>query len=118
MTAAISTFIIGIILGYLGQRSRMCFVGGIRDFVLVRDTYLLRGLIAFGLTAWLTFPMTGLILGSRPLSFRQWLSFSTTRPGRSGRPELHCVPRRFLSRSRDLSLLDRAPIAPLLALKL
>jgi len=69
MTAAISTFIIGIILGYLGQRSRMCFVGGIRDFVLVRDTYLLRGLIAFGLTAWLTFPMTGLILGSRPLSF-------------------------------------------------
>jgi len=69
MTAAISTFIIGIILGYLGQRSRMCFVGGIRDFVLVRDTYLLRGLIAFGLTAWLTFPMTGLTLGSRPLSF-------------------------------------------------
>src|SRR2546428_13437594 len=69
MTAAVVTLLAGAVIGYLGQRSRMCFVGGIRDFVLVRDTYLLRGLIAFGLTAWLTFPMTGLILGSRPLSF-------------------------------------------------
>src|SRR2546426_12828555 len=69
MTTAVVTLLAGAVIGYLGQRSRMCFVGGIRDFVLVRDTYLLRGLIAFGLTAWLTFPMTGLILGSRPLSF-------------------------------------------------
>jgi hypothetical protein len=63
MTAALATLVIGIILGYLGQRSRMCFVGGIRDFILVRDTYLLRGLIAFGLTAWLAFPLLG---GSLP----------------------------------------------------
>ena len=68
MTAAIATFIIGVILGYLGQRSRMCFVGGIRDFLLVRDTYLLRGLITFGLTAWLGFPLVGLLVGSRPAS--------------------------------------------------
>lgn len=69
MTAAIATLVIGVIIGYLGQRSRMCFVGGIRDFVLVRDTYLLRGLIAFGLTAWLAFPLVGLFNGSRPVSF-------------------------------------------------
>lgn len=69
MTAAIATLVIGIILGYLGQRSRMCFVGGIRDFILVRDTYLLRGLIAFGLTAWLAFPLFGLLSGSRPGPF-------------------------------------------------
>src|SRR5437879_10002563 len=69
MTAAIATLVIGVVLGYLGQRSRMCFVGGIRDFVLVRDTYLLRGLIAFGLTAWLAFPLVGLFSGSRPVSF-------------------------------------------------
>jgi len=69
MTAAITTLAIGIILGYLGQRSRMCFVGGIRDFVLVRDTYLLRGLIAFGITAWLAFPLAGLVMGSRLSSF-------------------------------------------------
>ena len=57
MTAAVATLVIGSVLGYLGQRSRMCFVGGIRDFVLVRDTYLLRGLMAFGLTAWLGFTL-------------------------------------------------------------
>lgn len=69
MTAAIATLIIGVILGYLGQRSRMCFVGGIRDFILVRDTYLLRGLIAFGLTAWLAFSFVGLVVGTRPGPF-------------------------------------------------
>ena len=67
MITAITTLIVGVVLGYLGQRSRMCFVGGIRDFVLVRDTYLLRGLIAFALTAWLAFPLVGLIVGLRLL---------------------------------------------------
>ena len=69
MMVAIATLIIGVILGYLGQRSRMCFVGGIRDFVLIRDTYLLKGLIAFGLTAWLAFPLAGFIGGARPGPF-------------------------------------------------
>jgi uncharacterized membrane protein YedE/YeeE len=69
MTAAVATLAIGVILGYLGQRSRMCFVGGIRDFILVRDSYLLRGLIAFGLTAWLAFPLIGLFVGTRPGPF-------------------------------------------------
>src|SRR5438876_7212099 len=65
MTAAVVTLLIGGIVGYLAQRSRMCFVGGIRDFVLIRDTYLLRGLIAFGLTAWIAFPLASLVLHSR-----------------------------------------------------
>jgi uncharacterized membrane protein YedE/YeeE len=69
MTAAVATLVIGVILGYLGQRSRMCFVGGIRDYILVRDTYLLRGLIAFGLTAWLAFPLAGLVAGVHPGPF-------------------------------------------------
>jgi uncharacterized membrane protein YedE/YeeE len=69
MTAAIATLVIGVILGYLGQRSRMCFVGGIRDFILVRDTALLKGLIAFGLTAWLMFPLAGLIAGTASGTF-------------------------------------------------
>jgi uncharacterized membrane protein YedE/YeeE len=57
MTAMVATLLIGIVIGYLGQRSRMCFVGGIRDFLLVRDQALLRGLVAFGMTAWLAFPL-------------------------------------------------------------
>jgi uncharacterized protein len=65
MTAALATLVAGVVLGYLGQRSRMCFVGGIRDFMLVRDGYLLRGLIAFGLTAWLAFPLMTAIGGAR-----------------------------------------------------
>ena len=64
MTASIATLVIGVILGYLGQRSRMCFVGGIRDFILVRDTALLKGLVAFGLTAWLAFPLVSLVIGT------------------------------------------------------
>ncbi len=52
---AIATLVIGIVIGYVGQRSRMCFVGGFRDFLLARDTELLRGLLAFAVTAWLGF---------------------------------------------------------------
>ncbi|MDP2662198.1 MAG: YeeE/YedE thiosulfate transporter family protein [Dehalococcoidia bacterium] len=62
-TAALATLLAGIALGYLGQRSRMCFVGAIRDFLLARDTYLLKGLAAFGLTAWVAFPVLNLLGG-------------------------------------------------------
>ncbi len=68
MTAAVATLAIGFVLGYLGQRSRMCFIGGVRDFILVRDGYLLKGLIAFGLTAWLAFPVMGLVTGQRAVA--------------------------------------------------
>jgi uncharacterized membrane protein YedE/YeeE len=43
MTAAIATLILGFVLGYLGQRSRLCFISGYRDYILMRDTTLLRG---------------------------------------------------------------------------
>jgi hypothetical protein len=42
---AIGTLLFGIALGYLFQRSRMCFVGGMRDFYLIKDSYLLKGLL-------------------------------------------------------------------------
>ena len=61
--AAVATLLAGIVLGYMGQRSRMCFVGAIRDFVLVRNTYLLKGAVAFGLTAWGAFPLFRLLGG-------------------------------------------------------
>jgi len=66
MTAAVASLLVGLVLGYLGQRSRMCFVGGLRDFLLVRDTALLKGLAAFGLTAWIAFPLARLAAGSAP----------------------------------------------------
>ena len=70
MMAAVATLVIGLILGYLGQRSRLCFVGGIRDFILVRDTYLLKGLIAFALTSWIAFSLVALITGTPLKPFR------------------------------------------------
>ena len=69
MTASVATLVVGLIAGYLAQRSRMCFVGGIRDFILVRDTALLKGLVAFGLTAWLLFPLAAVLTGESALRF-------------------------------------------------
>jgi len=45
---------IGIAVGFLAQRSRMCFVGGWRDLFLVGDTYLFKGIIAFFIAALVT----------------------------------------------------------------
>jgi hypothetical protein len=44
---------IGALIGFLAQRSRMCFVAGFRDWLLVRDTELLLGLFSFLATVWL-----------------------------------------------------------------
>lgn len=59
MTPALATLVVGIIVGYLAQRSRMCFIGGLRDFILVRDHELLKGVSAFFVTAWLAFSVAG-----------------------------------------------------------
>ncbi|MHC4916750.1 MAG: YedE family putative selenium transporter [Planctomycetota bacterium] len=37
---------IGLLLGVLGQRSRLCFAGGIRDMILFRSPHLLSGFVA------------------------------------------------------------------------
>ena len=44
---------IGLAVGFLAQRSRMCFVAGLRDWILVKDTELLTGLFSFLATVWL-----------------------------------------------------------------
>ena len=54
MTAVLGSLLIGLIAGFLGQRSRMCFIGGFRDFIIIRDKELLRGVIAFFASAWFT----------------------------------------------------------------
>jgi len=62
--AAVASLVVGITIGFVGQRSRMCFVAGIRDWILVRDTELLKGLVTFLLVAWVAFPLSGLIGGA------------------------------------------------------
>ena len=64
MTASIASLVFGCIVGYLGQRSRMCSIGGLRDYVLVRDTGLLKGAFAIVVSAWVAFGAVRLISGS------------------------------------------------------
>ena len=67
--AAIASLVVGIVIGFVGQRSRMCFVCGIRDWILVRDTFLLKGLVAFVLVSWVAFPLAALAGGEALGSF-------------------------------------------------
>ena len=41
----------GLIVGILAQRSRFCMIGGIRDFILFRDTHLLIGFFSLLIVA-------------------------------------------------------------------
>ena len=52
--------LLSLVTGFLAQRSRMCFVAGIRDYFLVRDRELLFGLFTFLVTI---FFLTSLFYG-------------------------------------------------------
>ncbi len=55
----------GLIVGALGQRSRMCMAGGIRDLVLFKDAHLISGFVAI-----LVFALAGnLLMDSFKLGF-------------------------------------------------
>ena len=41
------SLVVGLGVGMLAQKTRMCFVGGWRDLFMVRDTYLFGGIAAF-----------------------------------------------------------------------
>ena len=51
--------VIGLVIGFLAQRSRFCTVGAVRDFILLRSTYLLYGVLALIVAAF----VTNLLLG-------------------------------------------------------
>jgi YedE family putative selenium metabolism protein len=50
---------VGLLIGFLAQRSRFCTVGAIRDVILARDMHLLNGILALIATAF----VTNLLLG-------------------------------------------------------
>ena len=45
MISMFATLTLGFIIGFLGQRSRLCFISGYRDYVLMRDTELLKSVL-------------------------------------------------------------------------
>jgi hypothetical protein len=63
MIVSLASLGVGLLVGYLGQRSRMCTIGGLRDFVLVRDTGLLKGVGALLLAAWVAFGVLRVVAG-------------------------------------------------------
>ena len=48
------SIVVGLVVGFLAQRTRLCFVGGWRDLFLTRDTYLFSGVAAFLIAALVT----------------------------------------------------------------
>ena len=68
MALALCTLAVGFVAGWLGQRSRMCFIGGYRDYLLVRDKDLIKGTLAFFLSAWLVLRVAGLLLPELPVA--------------------------------------------------
>jgi len=45
---------VGLLIGFLAQRSRFCTVGALRDLIMVRDAHLFNGIVAFIAAAFLT----------------------------------------------------------------
>lgn len=66
MTAAVATLVLGFVIGYLGQRSRLCFISGYRDFFLTRDSSLLKGVAGAFVGALGGYVLLDLLGGSVP----------------------------------------------------
>lgn len=56
---------IGLLIGFLAQRTRFCTMGAVRDVILMRDTHLLSGLLALLASAFIV----NLILGQFNLGY-------------------------------------------------
>lgn len=68
------SLVVGLLIGFLAQRSRFCTMGAIRDFVLFRQMHLLSGFIALIVTAF----VVNFILGQ-------------FKPGFDGQPVAHTM---------------------------
>lgn len=66
MIAALATLTLGFVIGYLGQRSRLCFISGYRDFFLTRDATLLKGVLGAFIGALAGFILFHFLEGSVP----------------------------------------------------
>lgn len=50
---------VGLLIGFLAQRSRFCTIGAVRDLILLRDMHLLNGIIALMIAAFATNMLLG-----------------------------------------------------------
>ena len=45
---------VGLLVGWLAQRSRFCTIGALRDLIMVKDSHLFKGIVAFTAAAFVT----------------------------------------------------------------
>jgi len=64
MIPSLATLGIGILIGYLGQRSRFCTISGLRDYIMLKDSYRFKGVIGLILGGTLGFALFHLIGGA------------------------------------------------------
>jgi uncharacterized protein len=67
---------IGLLVGFMAQRSRFCTVGALRDLILMRDSHLLNGVIALVVAALATNLMLGQFKAGfegQPIAHANWL---------------------------------------------
>lgn len=70
----IATLILGLIIGYLAQRSGFCSIGGLRDLFMFKHTRLFFGYIALIVSAGLSYYIFSLII---PQAFPTFPKFMT-----------------------------------------
>jgi len=66
MTAMIATLVVGVIIGYMGQRTRFCPISGIRDYFMLRDSVRLKGLIGIIIGGAIGYALFGAMGGNIP----------------------------------------------------
>ena len=70
MIATIATLFLGILIGYMGQRTKFCTISGIRDYIMLKDTFRFKGilgLIAGGAIGYVAFHFMGGDIPNFPL---------------------------------------------------
>jgi uncharacterized membrane protein YedE/YeeE len=60
LVVLLATLSAGFVIGYLAQRARICFIGGVRDYYLIKDGYLLKGAVGFFIGALIVFAVSRL----------------------------------------------------------
>jgi len=70
------SLIVGLLIGFLAQRSRFCTIGAIRDVILLKDMHLMNGVIALVAAAFITNAVLGQLnfgFDGQPVAHTNWL---------------------------------------------
>lgn len=66
MIAMMASLVVGVLIGYMGQRTRFCTISGIRDYLMLRDSLRLKGLFGIIVGGAIGYTAFGLIGGDIP----------------------------------------------------